>query len=204
MAPWSAPASSSLPHEMSRCFESGGSSSSITPQRPSKSFLPTRPASRPAAIDTGMKSTLAIRCCVYPSGAEVDHVEPNVDGRPVAAADAAQPHEAALPGVRIDADPASPHESAELARSEVAEQRLIAIEVRRLDDGEERAELDARRGCRSLSVRPGRFGGLGGQGQARRAQRAPDGRARLPLGLGPREGRAAALDLARVIVRPGT
>src|SRR5215210_1346731 len=189
---------------MSRCFESGGSSSSITPQRPVKSFLPTRPASRPAVMDTGMKSTLAIRCSVYPSGAQVDHVEPNVDGRPVAAPGAAQPHEAALTRVRIDADPAAPDESAELARSEVAEQRLIAIEVRRLHDGEQRAEPDARRGRRTLRVRPGRPGGLRGHGQASRAKRAPDRRTRLPLDLGARERRAAALDLARVLVRRGT
>src|SRR5918992_879710 len=60
MAPWTAAAISSLPHLMSRCFESGGSSSSISPQIWSKTFLEMKPASRPPPTLTGMKSTLAM------------------------------------------------------------------------------------------------------------------------------------------------
>src|SRR3954447_13141575 len=49
---------------MSRCLESGGFSSSIRPQSPSNSFLETNPASSPPATLIGMKSTLAIACCI--------------------------------------------------------------------------------------------------------------------------------------------
>src|SRR3954449_12844572 len=49
---------------MSRCFESGGSSSSIRPQTWSKTFLETNPATSPPPMLTGMKSSFATRWCI--------------------------------------------------------------------------------------------------------------------------------------------
>src|SRR5215217_8574746 len=67
MAPWIAPARSNRPQLMSRCFELGGSSSSMSPQSWSNTFLPTKPASSAPDTDTGMNRSFAMGA-LYPDG----------------------------------------------------------------------------------------------------------------------------------------
>src|SRR5687768_6742204 len=67
MAPWMAAAISILASETSRCFESGGSSSSISPQIASKMREPICPAIRPPMMEKGRKRNFIAPGNVYPS-----------------------------------------------------------------------------------------------------------------------------------------
>src|SRR5690349_20182673 len=66
MAPWSPTAITIFGIEMLRCSESGGSSSSISPQIASKACLPMRPAIRPATMLKGRKRIFIAPGNVYP------------------------------------------------------------------------------------------------------------------------------------------
>src|SRR4051794_25768660 len=69
-APSSAAATSPFAKLTSRCSASGGSSSSITPHRPSNTFLPRKPAIRPPITLNGIKSNFTPRN-VYPASSRV-------------------------------------------------------------------------------------------------------------------------------------
>ena len=60
VAPWNASDAASFGTEVSRSSASGGSWSSISPQTPSNTFLPIRPAIRPLTMLSGMKRIFAI------------------------------------------------------------------------------------------------------------------------------------------------
>src|SRR3954452_3485834 len=116
---------------MSRCFESGGSSLSITPQSPLKSFFPRTPARRPAVIETGMNRILATAPCIperagrtlrgaRASAAEVRELELNGHARLVAPPDGLVADHMEFARLRIAVPGHPPHHAAELAGSEVA------------------------------------------------------------------------------------